>query len=163
MHSLKRYAPFTNLRSIRFAVRNEEMTRWLLDHGADPNAQAGLDVTPLSMAAESASFSTIKLLFEHGADVRKGQPLHHATKRKSEITEVLASLLEKGAPLNEEIYENHEYSRTAWGRIYSRYTIAPCCYVAKCGGHPVSSRTGSECQHQGAKRNHSFGIRFARI
>ncbi|KAL4796032.1 ankyrin repeat-containing domain protein [Aspergillus venezuelensis] len=103
----------------RQKVGDEDMTRWLLKHGADPNVQAGLDVTPLSMAAESASFSTIKLLFEYGADVNKGQPLHHTTKRKSEITEVLAFLLEKGAPLNEKIYENHEYSRNAWKRIYS--------------------------------------------
>ncbi|KAL4968811.1 ankyrin repeat domain-containing protein [Aspergillus stella-maris] len=93
------------------------MTRWLLEHGADPNVQAGLDLTPLSWAAAKASLSTIKLLFEYGADIHKGQPLHHATQRKSEITEVLAFLLEKGAPLDEEIYENHEYSRTVWGRF----------------------------------------------
>ncbi|KAL2869729.1 ankyrin repeat domain-containing protein [Aspergillus lucknowensis] len=92
---------------LAYAVHDEELTTWLLDHGADPNKQCSIDLTPLSWAVEEASFNTIKLLFNRGADVHKGEPLHHAINRKSEIVEVLALLLERGALVNGKQYENH--------------------------------------------------------
>ncbi|KAL4877409.1 putative hspc200 [Aspergillus karnatakaensis] len=90
-----------------YAVKDEEMARWLLDHGADPNKQCEIDLTPLSCAVEDASWSTIQLFFERGADVHRGEPLHHAINRKTEVVEVLELLLERGAPLNGKQYENH--------------------------------------------------------
>lgn len=35
------------------------MVAWLLDHGADPNRQYVIDLTPLSLAVESAPISVI--------------------------------------------------------------------------------------------------------
>ncbi|KAL2794860.1 ankyrin repeat-containing domain protein [Aspergillus keveii] len=98
------------------AVEDEEMTLWLLDHGADPNKQCAIDVTPLSWAVERASLNTINLLFERGADALKGEPLHHAINRKTEVVEVLSLLHEKGAPLNGKQYEDHPNSvpTAAW-------------------------------------------------
>jgi ankyrin repeat protein len=91
------------------------MTLWLLDHGADPNKQCSIDITPLSYAVEQASLSTVKLLLDRGGDVHKGQLLHHAVERQTDTIEVLGMLLETGAPLNSKMYENHYLS---WRLFY---------------------------------------------
>ncbi|KAL2825487.1 putative hspc200 [Aspergillus cavernicola] len=95
---------------LAYSVEDEDMTVWLLNHGADPNQQCSVDLTPLSWAVEGAPLSTIKILLNRGADVHKGEPLHHAINRKSEVIEVLSMLLEHGASLNGKMYENHPYS-----------------------------------------------------
>ncbi|KAJ5641190.1 hypothetical protein N7490_005190 [Penicillium lividum] len=97
------------------AVEDEEMTTWLLDHGADPNKGCAIDLTPLSCAVRSAPISVINLMFSRGGDVQKGQLLHHAIERRSEIIEVLKDLIEKGAPINATMYQNH-YS--SWRLFY---------------------------------------------
>ncbi|KAJ5946134.1 hypothetical protein N7454_002973 [Penicillium verhagenii] len=89
------------------AVDDEEMTIWLLDHGADPNKGCAIDLTPLSCAVRSAPISIINLMFTRGGDVQKGQLLFHAIERQSEAIEVLKILLEKGAPINATMYQNH--------------------------------------------------------
>jgi ankyrin repeat protein len=90
-----------------YAVDNEEMTLWLLDHGADPNKQCSIDLTPLSYAVEQASLPIVKLLLDRGGNVHKGQLLHHAVERQTDIIEMLGILLERGAPLNSKMYEKH--------------------------------------------------------
>ncbi|KAJ6084466.1 Ankyrin repeat protein [Penicillium sp. IBT 16267x] len=90
-----------------YAIADEEMTAWLLDHEADPNRQCVIDLTPLSLAVESAPISVIHLILSRGGDVRKGQLLHHAIERQSDIIEVLKLLIEKGAPINATAYEDH--------------------------------------------------------
>lgn len=60
------------------------MTAWLLDHGADPNRQCVIDLTPLSLAVESSSISVIQLLLSRGGNARKGQALHHVIERDSD-------------------------------------------------------------------------------
>ncbi|GIJ99537.1 hypothetical protein Aspvir_001670 [Aspergillus viridinutans] len=104
--------PTSELRpsALGYAVDDEEMTLWLLDHGADPNKQCSIDLTPLSYAVEQASLSTVRLLLDRGGDVHKGQLLHHAVERQTDTIEVLAMLLERGAPLNSKMYEKHYYS-----------------------------------------------------
>ncbi|KAJ5223645.1 hypothetical protein N7468_008187 [Penicillium chermesinum] len=101
--------PTSELRppALGYAVDDEDMTLWLLDHGADPNKQCSIDLTPLSYAVEQASLSIVKLLLDRGGDVHKGQLLHHAVERQTDIIEVLGILLERGAPLNSKMYENH--------------------------------------------------------
>lgn len=89
------------------AIEDEEMTAWLLDHGADPNRQCAIDLTPLSYAIESAPISIISLMFSRGGDVNKGQLLHHAIARRSENIEVLRLLIGKGAPINTTMYQDH--------------------------------------------------------
>ncbi|RHZ63973.1 putative thiamine biosynthesis protein (Thi-4) [Aspergillus thermomutatus] len=91
--------------ALGYAIEDEEMTIWLLDHGADPNRQCSIDLTPLSYAVERASLHAIKLLLDRGGDVRKG-----AIDRQADIVDVLAMLLERGAPLNSKIYESHYFS-----------------------------------------------------
>ncbi|KAJ5191278.1 uncharacterized protein N7498_010263, partial [Penicillium cinerascens] len=90
-----------------YTVTDEEMTAWLLDHKADPNRQCVIDLTPLSLAVESAPISVIRLILSRGGDVRKGQLLHHAIERQSDAIDVLNLLIEKGAPINATVYEDY--------------------------------------------------------
>lgn len=89
-----------------FAVEDEDMTNWLLDHGADPNRQSLIEVTPLSFAVEDASIRVINLMLDRGGDIQKGKLLHRAVCRKSENIEVLQLLIDRGAPLNMTMFEN---------------------------------------------------------
>ncbi|KAL4783317.1 putative hspc200 [Aspergillus varians] len=95
---------------LSFAVQDEDMTFWLLDHGADPNQQCLIDLTPMSMAMRDAPISIIKLLLDRGADVHRGQLLHHAVHRKSDEIAVLDLLLDKGASVNRKMYDDHPFS-----------------------------------------------------
>ncbi|KAJ9221708.1 hypothetical protein DTO027B5_8911 [Paecilomyces variotii] len=90
-----------------YAIADEDMVAWLLDHGADPNRQCVIDLTPFSFAVESAPISVIRLILSRGGDVQKGQLLHHAIEREADAIEVLRLLVEKGAPINAIMYENH--------------------------------------------------------
>lgn len=83
------------------------MTTWLLDHEADPNRQCVIDLTPLSLAVESAPISVIHLILSRGGNVQKGQLLHHAIERQSDTIEVLKLLIEKGAPINATVHEDY--------------------------------------------------------
>jgi len=96
------------LTAARFIVKDWELTNWFLDHGADPNAGCYFDYTPMSCAVKNAPMKTVKLLFERGSDIKKGQLIHHAIERGSQdVIEMLDLLLQKGAQLNERKYEDH--------------------------------------------------------
>ncbi|RYP74966.1 hypothetical protein DL769_003901 [Monosporascus sp. CRB-8-3] len=94
-----------------YAFEDDEMALWLLERGADLNRQTYIDLTPMSYAVEDASPSLIKELLNRGGDVQKGELLQHALDRKFDVIEVLAALLDKCAPLNTVMYENHWPSR----------------------------------------------------
>ena len=86
------------------------MTTWLLDRGADPNARCDIDYTPLSYAVKYADLPTIDLLLRRGGDVRKGQLVHNAICRESHTLKVVKDLIERGAPLNSLMYQDHQAS-----------------------------------------------------
>lgn len=65
------------------ALGDWDMTTWLLDHGADPNARCYIDYTPLSYAVTYADLPTIDLLLRRGGDINKGQLVHNAIYRES--------------------------------------------------------------------------------
>ncbi|KAL9025976.1 MAG: hypothetical protein Q9196_005284 [Gyalolechia fulgens] len=95
---------------------DEEMTRWLLDHGADPNAEsvingAKMGETPLSISMLYTPFSTIQLLFERGGpeSIKYGQLLWYAVERKlPDRVEVLEYLLAKGAAVDLKRLQYHD-------------------------------------------------------
>lgn len=82
------------------------MTSWLLEHGANPNAQCEVDCTPLSYAVRNASLNVIELLLNHGGDVQKGQLLQYAVCRDEELEDVVSLLVDRGAPLNATMYQD---------------------------------------------------------
>lgn len=91
----------------RLAFNDEKLTRWLLCHGADPNAECVLDLTPLSVAVSEAPFAIIELLFNHGGSIKHGQLLHYAVRRNtSNCLEVLKFILNKGPLINNVMYQN---------------------------------------------------------
>ena len=76
------------------------LTQWFLDHGADPNAQTRLGITPISKALISASFDIISLLFDQGGpdSIQHGQLLHHIVHRQNrDRLQILDYLFAKGA------------------------------------------------------------------
>ncbi|KAJ5259939.1 hypothetical protein N7497_011246 [Penicillium chrysogenum] len=91
---------------LSYAVTDIEMTSWLLEHGANPNAQCEVDCTPLSYAVRNASLSVIKLLLNHGGDAQKGQLLQYAVCRDEELEDVVSLLVDRGAPLNATMYQD---------------------------------------------------------
>lgn len=89
---------------------SEDLIRWFLDHGADPNAYAGVyAVTPLSRAVQFASFAIVQLLFQYGGQADQGELLNFACKRKPEdqdTMQIIQTLLEMGAPANHLLFED---------------------------------------------------------
>ncbi|KAK5399153.1 hypothetical protein LTR06_011521, partial [Exophiala xenobiotica] len=96
-----------------FALFDPELVQWLIAHGANPNARGKFGITPLSMAAKSASKEVIELLFKLGASTEYGQPLHFAVE-KDRPDDIIILLLEKGAPINGILYEGHKLSYHHW-------------------------------------------------
>lgn len=88
---------------------NEDIIRWFLDHGADPNAYSSLRaVTPLSRAVQFAPLTIVNLLFEYGGLADRGELLNFACKRKAEDRDtlrIIQLLLGKGAPVNNLLFE----------------------------------------------------------
>ena len=79
---------------------DQTMTRWFLDHDADPNAETRMGLTPMSRALVHASIGIVEMLLNHGGpqSIDHGQLLHHAVHREmSDRLQVLEYLCTKGA------------------------------------------------------------------
>lgn len=87
------------------------MAYWLIDHGADINNQAYIDITPMSCFVRQAKPDFIENMLDRGGDVHKGELLQSALDRKTDIIRVLKMLLERGAPVNKLMYDGHEQSQ----------------------------------------------------
>jgi ankyrin repeat protein len=86
---------------------NEDILKWHLEHGADPNILGRRGYMPLEYAAYHYPFSTMKLLVDHGADVRNKAALHSAAANSIKFgkvhpgrLEVTAFLLDRGANID---------------------------------------------------------------
>ncbi|KAL8726161.1 MAG: hypothetical protein Q9166_006878 [cf. Caloplaca sp. 2 TL-2023] len=78
---------------------DEQLTRWFLDHGADPNAEKKGE-TPLSISMWRAPFDIIGLLFDRGGprSIKQGSLLWYAVNRTlPDYMRVLEYLFGKGA------------------------------------------------------------------
>ncbi|KAL9103918.1 MAG: hypothetical protein Q9163_001066 [Psora crenata] len=92
---------------LMLALNDEKLVMWFLSHGADPNAECGLDITPLSIAVLEAPFAIIRLLFHYGGSIKHGQLLHYAVKRDtSDRIDVLEFIISKGPSINSIMYQN---------------------------------------------------------
>ena len=94
---------------------NEEMTRSLLDHGANPNAETEYNNTPLSRAIHIGSMSVIKLLFERGGpeSMNHGDLLIFASCRilpnRIEVLEYLLTTYDAQRNINKLRHQDHTY------------------------------------------------------
>ncbi|OAG44162.1 hypothetical protein AYO21_01619 [Fonsecaea monophora] len=83
---------------LSFGLDDMEATKWMIAHGALPNARCRFDITPLSIA-----------LFDAGASVKFGQPLHYAVRHQRPQA-IIQLLLSKGASINQVMFSNHSAS-----------------------------------------------------
>lgn len=108
------------------------MLRWLLDHGADPNKQCSIELTPFSIAVVTAPLANIELLLTEGADVNKGKPVHYVIDREKDVIPVLQLLLDHGAPVNTPLYDRKQ-DYNSWRLYYFRNLGSPL-HLAACAG-----------------------------
>lgn len=89
-----------NSYSMAIGADSVELAKFLIAHGADPNAnlRGGLH-TPLECAALSGSTSVVKALINAGAQIKGRYALQIAAHEGK--TEVISYLLDCGAPLDE--------------------------------------------------------------
>ena len=88
----------SNLSSHRHAVSDENLVRWFLRQGADPNASSeACDITPFSCAVQKATFEVIQLLFQKGGSTAQGQLLNMASDRTDpDSVAILQFLFDRG-------------------------------------------------------------------
>ncbi|KAI9809655.1 MAG: hypothetical protein M1825_000087 [Sarcosagium campestre] len=107
--------------ALRYAIDDEEMMEWFLDHKASPNATCDMDLTPLSHACLNGSFATVEFLFERGGgSIEHGQLLHVAAVRDlPDRVKLLDFLLGQGSPINAIEYENcaKVYKAESWRNL----------------------------------------------
>jgi ankyrin repeat protein len=98
------YGPMSALYGAAGVVHDPEMTRLLLEHGADPD-----DNESVYHSTEAASTDCLRLLLEHGAATRGTNALAHALDDDRE--EHVRLLLEAGADANEGFLIAHAVRR----------------------------------------------------
>jgi ankyrin repeat protein len=88
-------------------VGDMDIVKWLLDHGADVNAQGYLCWAPLHSAANYGHLQVFRMLIEHKADIHirtnNGKyPLHVAAspRVKRDHVDIMKILLDRGADPN---------------------------------------------------------------
>jgi Ankyrin repeats (many copies)/Ankyrin repeat len=73
------------------------------------------DETPLSIAIRDAPLEVIKLLFDHGGSIERGELLHFAICRQTQdCLDIVKLVLAKGAPVNSLEFENDAISWSWW-------------------------------------------------
>ena len=91
------------LTNCRHTIRNEELTRWFLSHGADPNAYGKPGSTILDVVAANSSPTIFDLFIAHGARLDDSDALHSSAgereKRPGRV-EMVAHLLDMGMDIN---------------------------------------------------------------
>ncbi|CAK7226993.1 hypothetical protein SBRCBS47491_006418, partial [Sporothrix bragantina] len=72
---------------LHLGAQDRDMVMWLISHGASLNERLRhMDITGMSQAAEHASLDMVRELVDKcGGDVHRGQLLHYALKRKSQM------------------------------------------------------------------------------
>ncbi len=106
------------------------MVFWLLERGADLNKSPHIDITPLSFAVEKAAPDLLQELLDHSGDVKRGEVLQHALNRQTDVVTILSMLLDRGAPLDAVMYEDHGGSFQL-NFFFERHT--PLCKAAAIG------------------------------
>ena len=120
------YGPMSALYGAAGVVHDPEMTRLLLEHGADPD-----DNESVYHSTEAESTECLRLLLEHGAKTRGTNALAHALDDERE--EHVRLLLDAGAPADEGFLVAHAVRRGR-GPAYIRLLAEHGADVDRPGG-----------------------------
>lgn len=85
--------------ALGYVVYDTALTKWFLEHGADPNGGYQYE-TAFSCAAGSGSIEIIEMFLDRGADILRGDILYFASGRRRNAVEVTNFLLSRGADPN---------------------------------------------------------------
>ena len=91
----------TNL--CRHVVRDESLTRWFLEHGANPSIVGEPGTNILDVIAANSTLTVFELLLQYGAKLEESNALHSAAgelKKTPGRVEMMKFLLDKGMDLN---------------------------------------------------------------
>ncbi|PGH18848.1 hypothetical protein AJ79_00261 [Helicocarpus griseus UAMH5409] len=101
---------------IRVAVANENVLKWLLEHGADPNISNKRGDTALKTAVGNNLLTSVEILLLHGAKMPP-DILHQGLRSMKLTVPMLRLLVENGADLNyvHEEYGSPLHHATYWG------------------------------------------------
>lgn len=104
----------------RQVLEDEEIVKWFLDHGANPNKASSGWPSPLEQAASTASLSVIRLLVQYGGRIHPSNVAPWTAKgSKSGRMEVLAYFLEQGATVNDVEYQfDQSIFKQHWRRSF---------------------------------------------
>ncbi|EXJ81785.1 hypothetical protein A1O1_07850 [Capronia coronata CBS 617.96] len=126
--------------------KKEEVVRWFLAHGADPNAFASQEaITPLSRAVKYSSLAMVRFLFQHGGRADRGELVNYVCQIKpgdEQTLLILRFLLEKGAPPNHILYE--EYPELFDLTMFSLTPLLTCCVKGDTEAARVLLRYGAD-------------------
>ncbi len=101
-------------------LEDEELVKWFLAHGANPNRAPSGWPSPMEKAAHTASLSVIKMLVQHGGEIRSSNVVPSTAKgSKPGRLEVLEYFLDQGATVDDVEYQ-HDVSifKKYWRRSF---------------------------------------------
>lgn len=92
----------------RFALDDEDFTRFLISNGADVNARSRTDESVLTPAVVQSRIEYVRFLISQGTDVTHGDLLHYAAFRKNqkEGAELAEEFVQKGNDVNKHRWDN---------------------------------------------------------
>lgn len=93
----------------RRILDSDPLTRWFLAHGASPSRASHLGRVPLASAAAGYPLSVVRLLVDHGANIKASNALQAAVGGESpNYFNITTYLLDHGADINAFEYDYHE-------------------------------------------------------
>lgn len=129
----------------------QEISKLLLQHGANVNQLIGGEYTPLHIAARCCSEELVRMLIAKGADVNaitsQGTPLHSALQRELEPLPIVRALLESGGVIGWQDDAN-DREATALSTVLNHFGPDP--------SHSHNMRTGWASCHDLFRRSSSM-------
>ncbi|MCJ1405872.1 hypothetical protein MMC11_009102 [Xylographa trunciseda] len=137
-------------------VRNVELVRWFLAHGADPNIRGSWNELPITVACCNSTPEVVDLLIAHGASLHHSDALHLLAEDEDHSPQsirMMSHLIDLGMDVNEISHTNREHRRLPYhtplhSAVEFEFVEAITFLLAK-GADPdirdTSGRTPLEC------------------
>lgn len=132
---------------------NEELIKFLLDRGAEPNG-ADQEGFPLMFACRSGRLSLVQLLISHGADVNKrtlrdsGTAMMNAINDRRSAVDIVQALVDRGADVN----ALDHYGKSALFAASEYGDTATMAVLINAGAHINSVERRERAPLEGASR-----------